>query len=343
MIYPAPLKKGGTIAITAFSAGISERHERRFSEIIRTLEGKGFIVKIGNCLKGDIKHVSASAEARANELQSFLLDDTIDAIAPPWGGELAIELLPLLDFKQLSKAKPKWMFGFSDVSTITVALNFKLNWATAHSSNLMDLIDTSEDVLTSQTLTYLGYSPGERFKQEASNKFTRNWPKIDIDPLASIKGELGTEWKWLVKPVDKDHFSGRLIGGCWDTIVHLFETPYLNIGELSTRNNDGLILFLENVEMSPCDLVRSILSMEFRGIFNAIDGLILGRNFRLDSKSDDDLHYIDVLKQHLSNKNIPVIYDVDIGHCPPNLTLINGALASIGITNGKGFVDQKLV
>ena len=33
---------------------------------------------------------------------SFLLDDTLDAIAAPWGGELAMEILPLLDFDRLN-------------------------------------------------------------------------------------------------------------------------------------------------------------------------------------------------------------------------------------------------
>jgi muramoyltetrapeptide carboxypeptidase LdcA involved in peptidoglycan recycling len=32
---------------------------------------------------------------------------------------------------------------------------------------------------------------------------------------------------------------------------------------------------------------------------------------------------------------LPVIYDVDIGHVPPNLTLFNGCYAEIGILNGQ--------
>lgn len=343
MIYPAPLKKGSKIAITAFSAGISDNHERRFIEIIRTLEDQGFEVILGECLRGISKHVSASAERRAAELQKFLLDDAIDAIAPPWGGELAIELLPHLDFDLIARSKPKWLFGFSDVSTITSVLSYKLNWATVHSSNLMDLIDTSEDPLVANTLNYLRIAEGGEFTQYSSDRHSRSWPDIDVDPLASIVGELETEWKWLVAPHGKSSLSGRLIGGCWDTLIHLFETPYLNLKDFKSRGSEGLLLFLENVEMSPCELVRAIHNMEFRGVFKAIDGLILGRNFRIDSENPDDLQYLEVLDRHLKNKGIPVIIDVDIGHAPPNLTLVNGAVAEIGIFDGKGFIKQKLL
>ncbi len=113
MIYPEPLKKGSTIAITAFSSGIAKKHEARYQFVLEYLISQGFKIVEGQCLRGQQKHVSAPAQQRADELMSLLLDDEIDAIAPPWGGggELAMELLPLLDFNMLAKAKPKWIFG----------------------------------------------------------------------------------------------------------------------------------------------------------------------------------------------------------------------------------------
>ncbi len=106
MIYPKPLRKGSRISITAFSSGIADRHEKRFSEIVRTLNERGFEVVIGECLKGEIKHVSAPKERRAEELMKFITDDSIDAVVPPWGGELAIEVLPLLGFNLIAKTMP---------------------------------------------------------------------------------------------------------------------------------------------------------------------------------------------------------------------------------------------
>ncbi|MEJ2046201.1 MAG: LD-carboxypeptidase [Reinekea sp.] len=343
MIYPEPLKKGSRIAITAFSSGIEERHEQRFDEIHRTLTERGYEVVIGDCLKGNHKHVSASKEKRAKELMDFLSDDSIDAIAPPWGGELAIEVIPLLDFKKIENSKPKWIFGFSDVSTITSVISSKVGWITVHSSNLMDVIDTNTDPLVANTLSYLEQEVGSTLAQKASEKHTRIWPKIEIDPLSFVVGDKPTEWKWLSKPNGVEVIRGRLIGGCWDTLIHLFETPFLNLSDFKSNfQEDGVVLYLENVEMSPCDLVRAIHSMEFKGVFKVIDGLVLGRNFAIDPDEASNLTYLEVLKEHLSNKNIPIIYDVDIGHVPPNLTLLNGSLAEFSIEDGQGKITQWL-
>lgn len=342
MIYPEPLRKGSRIAITAFSSGIAERHDKRFQEVVRTLRERGYDVVVGNCLKSGKKHVSASKEQRADELMRFLTDDNLDAVAPPWGGELAIELLPLLDFERISRAKPKWIFGFSDVSTITAAINSIVGWATVHSSNLMDLVDANVEPLIANTLSYLETPVGGIIQQNSSEMNTRKWPEIESDPLAYVVGDKKTEWKWLTRPMFGDAVSGRLIGGCWDTLFHLFETPYVAVSELNSKYEEGLLLYLENAEMSPCDLVRAIHNMQFRGVFNNVNGLILGRNFRADSELEDDLTYLDVLKEHLANKNIPIMYDVDIGHVPPNLTLINGSVAEVRLVDGQGSITQWL-
>lgn len=343
MLYPNPLKEGSTIAITALSSGIAKKFEPRFEEIIKSLKYRGFNVVVGNCLHGVKKHVSASAEKRAKEFQKFLIDDSIDAIAPPWGGELAMEIIPLLDFELIKRSKPKWVLGFSDISTVTSVLTYKLNWATAHCSNLMDLIHTEKDPLISKTLNYLGTQKGDEFIQTSSKKHTRNWPKIDKNPLAILEGSIETKWKWLVKPETGQTLTGRLIGGCWDTLYHLFGTEYLNLEDLKSRYSEGFLLYLENAEMSPCNLVRTIFDMQFRGVFKSINGLLLGRSSCKDSEESTHLHYLEVLEQHLSNQGIPVVYDLDIGHVPPNLTLINGAIAELSISNDHGFIRQSLV
>ncbi|RBN36055.1 LD-carboxypeptidase, partial [Priestia megaterium] len=38
--------------------------------------------------------------------------------------------------------------------------------------------------------------------------------------------------------------------------------------------------------------------------------------------------------------HIPVIYDIDCGHLPPQLTLINGAYASVNLEKNKDTVVQ---
>jgi muramoyltetrapeptide carboxypeptidase LdcA involved in peptidoglycan recycling len=116
----------------------------------------------------------------------------------------------------------------------------------------------------------------------------------------------------------------------------------LDLKQFKQNSASKVLLYLENVEMSPFDLTRSILTMSFHGVFEVIDGLLLGRNMGTDSKNSEDLQYIDVINNHLKNKKIPVIYDMDIGHFPPNLTLINGAQARVTLRDEKGLVQQAL-
>ncbi|MBK8047901.1 MAG: LD-carboxypeptidase [Anaerolineales bacterium] len=112
--YPSPLRRGDTIGITAPSAGVGPALEPRLTFCLQALQDLGFRIREGHCLRSD-KMASAPAQMRADELQAMLLDDSIRAILPPWGGEILIDLLPLLDWEAL--AAPKWIIGYSDLST----------------------------------------------------------------------------------------------------------------------------------------------------------------------------------------------------------------------------------
>jgi muramoyltetrapeptide carboxypeptidase LdcA involved in peptidoglycan recycling len=74
----------------------------------------GYRIVEGSCLRNEYKNASAPREQRAQELMRFLIDPTVSAILPPWGGELASELLELLDFVRCDPFSPN---GFSDSQT----------------------------------------------------------------------------------------------------------------------------------------------------------------------------------------------------------------------------------
>ncbi|KGY09873.1 S66 peptidase family protein [Vibrio sinaloensis] len=342
MKYPNVLRQGSTIAITAFSCGIAKAHQPRFDIIKQHLEFCGFKVVVGTCLYGELKHVSAPIEQRLEELMTFLLDDNIDAIYPPWGGELAMELLPLIDFAKLEHTRPKWILGFSDISTVAAVFTSRLRWATGHCSNLMDLVPKATDALTSNTLNHLATPQGESFSQNALGMYAGQWPDIVNYPANGIAPDTPLNWKWLIKPEFGSAIEGRLIGGCWDTLLHLFDTEYLGLEALSRDYPEGVVLYLENAEMSPTDVARTLLSMQFKGVFQYINGLLLGRSAVPEPTDEEALTYYEVIQKGLANTDIPVIYDMDIGHLPPNLTLVNGALAHVSLDE-VGVIKQSMV
>ena len=89
--YPAPLRRGGLIAVTAPSSGVPPPLHRRLELALAHLRAQGFLVETGECLRDETQSASAPAPARAAGLMQLLLRDDVAAIIPPWGGELAAE------------------------------------------------------------------------------------------------------------------------------------------------------------------------------------------------------------------------------------------------------------
>ena len=336
--YPRPLVAGSTIAITAFSSGVGAGAQARLDLVIGNLRNQGFKVIEGQCLRADRFSVSADAQTRCAELMRFLTDDSIDAVFPPWGGEYAMELLPLLDFGALAHSRPKWLIGFSDVSTIAVALTQKLNWATVHCSNLMELHDGQKDPLTARTLAHLALPSGVGFEQQSSNFFQRHYVSFEEDSAAVLNLTEPTQWRSL-QGAQTVYMRGRLIGGCLDILFHLAGTEYFDISQLQARwADEPIILYFENAEMAPSHCKRALISLKLRGFFEGISGLVFGRNAGGDVY--DGLTYEAMLNQVFNDASFPVLLDADIGHLPPNATFINGALGEIQYQHGKAVITH---
>jgi muramoyltetrapeptide carboxypeptidase LdcA involved in peptidoglycan recycling len=139
-------------------------------------------------------------------------------------------------------------------------------------------------------------------------------------------------------PVD---FRGRLIGGCLDTIAPLAGSPYGDIPSFVRESGSaGAILYLENAEMSPTGLVRTLWGLRLNGWFENLSGLMLGRSTGPLPDKAGSLTYEEALLAVLADLPYPVLYDVDIGHKPPQFTLINGARAQVTLEAGRGRITQ---
>ena len=52
--------------------------------------------------------------------------------------------------------------------------------------------------------------------------------------------------------------------------------------------------------------------------------------------------YVDALRTALDGIQCPVLFDLDIGHIAPQLSLVNGAKALVSFSDGAGSVVQRL-
>lgn len=343
--FPSSLRSGSVIGITAPSGGVPLHQHARLDLAIHQLKSRGYRVREGATIRcGQHKHVSAPKYQRAADFVAMWSADDIDAIYPPWGGELLIEILPLLDFNRLAESRPKWVLGYSDTSTLLFALTVRCDIATAHGTNLMDFVSTAISPLADQCLAPLAVSPGSTIAQRSSDRYQVNWVDFTNEPARAYNLTESTRWRVLGRD-DCAHvrFVGRMIGGCIDTIRHLVGTPYGDLSAFKRRNGaDGIVMYLENCELSPPDLARSLWGMRLAGWFDGIAGLVLGRSSGPEAKDPAHLTQDEALLSVLSDLGVPVIIDADIGHRPPQLTIVNGAVGEWRCEDGAGSLRQTL-
>lgn len=340
--FPRSLIAGDLIAITAPSSGVPAHLHTRLDLAINTLQQRGYRVLEGDCLRTQHKNKSADKKVRAAELMRFLLDPEIKAVMPPWGGDLGMELLELLDFKKLAAQEPKWFVGFSDLSTFHLPLTLNCGWATVHGPNLMELGARELDTTTRAIWDILEETGEKPTIQHASQAYQIEENQWGVATDAGFNLTQPTQWKILNSTVDTVEFSGRLMGGCLDVISRLAGTPWGNLPWFREQNSeDGLIFYFENVEMSPCELTRALYSLRLHGWLSSLNGILIGRNAGPDTDNPAQQNYHDALLSALDDLNIPVIYDVDIGHIPPQMTLVNGALATVTYHHNGGSIIQQ--
>ncbi|KID56263.1 hypothetical protein JF50_18570 [Pseudoalteromonas luteoviolacea] len=346
MLYPSPIKPGSCIAVTAFSSGVPSIYHARLDFVLDGLAQRGFDVIEGQCLRDNHLHVSAPVHARAKELMAFLCDDRIDVIMAPWGGEVAMDVLPLLDWQRLETVKPKWFMGFSDISTVLSAISSKLGWATCHCTNLMQLGLNQQDSLTSKVFTYLATPAGSEFKQSAATHYESQHADYSKHPNAVFNLTEPSYWKALnTNCINASalEFSGRLVGGCLDTHMVLYGTDYFAPYDRLINEFEPTIYYFENGELTPTQYFRALQSLKLKGAFKHAAGILIGRNIAAQGKRGEGFDDLMALNLSLGDLDIPVLYDVDISHQAPNLTLINGAMANVKFINGMGEITQKLI
>jgi len=155
-----------------------------------------------------------------------------------------------------------------------------------------------------------------------------------------VSADAETRWKSL--DGKSNHIlEGRMIGGCLDVLCKLLGTRFAPVPAFLERyKSDGFIWTLESCEMSAADIYRSLWQMCECGWFQYCVGVLFGRP---DGYSDTyGFTLTDALESGLGGLGVPVIYDVDIGHVPPQIQIINGAYGKIDYNDGSATIWQEM-
>ncbi|GGB03543.1 LD-carboxypeptidase [Macrococcus hajekii] len=336
MIQYPTLDEHAVIGVTAPSSGLPERMHHYLDDIRKRFEDSYEIIIKPSVLTQD-KVRSTDSNIRAKELNELFTDDQTSLIIPPFGGELALEIINKIEYDQL---KPKWLLGYSDISTVLLAITLKTGIATAHGTNIVDLRGRYSDETTAMWSKVLNTKVNEEVVQYSSEFYQSKWNHSQ--PSESIFN-LDTQTEWKSVNAEAVTIEGRLLGGCVDVINHLIGTPYGDVKAFREKyiKDEPVIWYLENCEVSTVEFRRILVQMQYAGWFDNCSGILFGRT---PVTTDTNSYTIkDVYQDTADDLQIPIIYDIDCGHMPPQITFINGAYGIVEYSDGKGKVTQKFI
>ncbi|WP_018545192.1 S66 family peptidase [Streptomyces sp. LaPpAH-108] len=334
--YPRPLRPGDRIGVTSPSSGVPDALLGRLDVAVGDLKARGYEVTVGRCMDGS-GHLSAPAAERAAELTAMLTDPEIRAVVPPWGGETGINLLPLLDFAELGRAEPTWVVGFSDLSTLLAPLTLRSGIATLHGNNLMDTPYRTPEGLLSW-LDIAEAPQGEPLTQTPPGRYrSGGWDDYAGHPeVRELRLDAEGGWTRLDGTGDVD-VTGRLIGGCVETLADLAGTPYLDTTALAP--GEPLLVYVEAAEGNAFAVCRALHGMRLAGFFDRAAAVLVGRT---GAPGNRTLTQHEAVLDALGPLGVPLVADVECGHVPPYLPLVNGARGRVVHTAARSAIIQTL-
>lgn len=295
-LRPRYLRPGDTIAVVSPAGRMARKCDT--AKIRRRLESWGLHVKFGEHYADRTRPYFAGSDAeRAADLQRAIDDRSVRAILAFRGGYGSVRLLPLLDLTPL-REDPKWIAGFSDITTLHLALR-RLGVESIHGQMPAAFRfgdDAEEEAPSSESLRQALFGELER---------------IDLPPHPyNIPGEA----------------SGRLAGGNLAVICAAAGTPE------ELRTDTPTVLFIEEVGEFLFRIDRMMQSLERSGRLRTLRAVVVGHF--TDMMGGERFGVEDpceVLDAYLRPLGIPVIYGFPAGHEDPNLSLYLGREVTVSV------------
>jgi muramoyltetrapeptide carboxypeptidase LdcA involved in peptidoglycan recycling len=369
VIYPEFLKSNSSIiGITAPSDGRSKPVDiKRLESAKAQLESRGYSVIETASVRKSEKGRSADGRTRADELMQLIEDSACKGILCASGGDWLFEMLPFLDYAKFAE-NPTWLEGMSDPTGLTFTMTTISDVAAVYCANAGEFGMQPWDETLENNLAIL---EGKNVIQKSTDSYQSGWLDLETG-YEAYKKDAKTCWKLLSAgttsnseaddfletdksldlfndlETDKSlnveksknslqeiKFSGRLLGGCLDVIVNLCGTKYDNVTNFIEKySSDGILWYLEAFDMTPEQLAFSLWELKEAGWFKYVKGFVFGRPAMLKDEYSS-VTYDEAIMSVLGEFNVPVINNADIGHRPPHLTVINGAVGTIRFSNGR--------
>ena len=288
-IKPDYLKTSDKVALISPSYFTPMENVEKTADVLRSWGLEPVVgPNVGKVVDG--KYAGTVAE-RISDIRWALSDPSIKAIICNRGGYGTIQLIDQLTLAEL-KASPKWLVGFSDISTLHGLLT---------RAGVMSIHGTMSSFLC----------------------------KGGTDATSTLMRDLllGKVPRYEV-PTHKQNITGKATGTLVGGNICTF-APNLGTQADATMGKD-LILFVEEVEESMHNIDRQMRILQMNGVLDRCKGIILGeftdcgKEFTYESVEA-------MLHEMLKDYNIPVLCGFPGGHGDVNLPLVMGANVTIDV------------
>lgn len=338
LIKPQHLKKGDVVGLISPSAPLAGLLPHRVKQGIRGLKKIGLKVVVGKNALRVTGYTAGSPKERANDINRMFKNKTIKAIIAMIGGNHSNQLLSYLDYKMIRK-NPKPFIGYSDLTVLQFALYRKVRLVTFYGPCLLTQFAENPDPLQ-YTVKYfrkaLFNSQESIGEVQPSQKWTEeilDWfEKKDLVRPRILKPNTG--WEWL----KEGEAEGRILGGCIASMMHLRGTGYW-------PNFTDSILFWEIPEgsnltegESPSTIDAYLMDLELSGVFKEIRGMIIGRPYHYTEEQLVSIKKI--IKERTRKYRFPLLFNIDIGHTDPMITIPLGVNAQLNSSTNSFVVKE---
>jgi len=225
---------------------------------------------------------SGKEEDRTAYLQALLDDVNIRAIFFARGGFGSIKIIDKLKMDSFYK-KPKWLIGFSDITTIFSHINSRLYTPVIHAPMIYNFPTSSKRSLSMLFSGLKGAIKNIKIKSYYLNR------------------------SGLVE--------SEIIGGNLSILCSL-------LGSNSFPVVENKILFLEDVDEYMYSIDRMFSSLRRANVFNKLSGLIIGQFTNIsDNKPSYGCSLEQLIYNYIKDYNFPVCFNFPSGHVKNNLPI----------------------
>ncbi len=325
MIIPHFLSKGDKIGVTATSGGVTNESDiKRFENSKKNLEKYGYkSILTDDVFKSDGFGRSTDAKQRYKEFKQLIQDEDVKLISLARGGDFLAEMLPYVDYEMI-RTNPKWIQGYSDSTAILYSIATKLDMATIYGNHFGDYGMKEWHRAVSENMEIL---EGNRIDQNSFEFYEDEYHDRETG-LESYSEDMKTSYK--TSTGNAITLEGILLGGCLDVLDTIAGTKYEDtLGFIKRHKEEQIIWYLESFACNSESVILTLWKLKELGWFESAAGFVFGRPKFYETSTGNP--YNNAVMTILKDLNVPIIFDADIGHKPPQWTMINCLKARIAV------------